>query len=117
LRPVARAGVAYCASKHAVHALTGSTNLEERRNGIRACVIAPGETDTPAMDQRPDAPSPERRALFLRPEDVADAVVYVATQPDSVAVELLVINPAVQGSVEADFDKFLALGHTATRSD
>ena len=41
-QPGAPGGVAYCASKHAIHSLNGSINLEERRNGIKACVIAPG---------------------------------------------------------------------------
>jgi NAD(P)-dependent dehydrogenase (short-subunit alcohol dehydrogenase family) len=50
LAPSAPAGVAYSASKQALHSLTGSINLEERRHGIRACVIAPGETiATPAV--------------------------------------------------------------------
>jgi len=49
LAPNPPAGVAYSASKHALHSLTGSINLEERRHGIRACVIAPGETDTPNL--------------------------------------------------------------------
>ena len=38
-----RAGVAYGASKHAVMALNQLMNIEEGNNGIRACVLSPGE--------------------------------------------------------------------------
>jgi len=112
LRPSAPAGVAYSASKHALDSLTGSINLEERRHGIRACVIAPGETDTPNLDLRPRPPAKEDLARMLRSEDIASAVVYVATQPDHVCVELLVINPTVQRNYQADYDRYVAEGHT-----
>lgn len=48
-----RAGVAYGASKHAVMALNQLINVEEGNNGIRACVLCPGEVETPILDQRP----------------------------------------------------------------
>jgi NADP-dependent 3-hydroxy acid dehydrogenase YdfG len=110
--PSAPAGVAYSASKHAIHALTGSVNLEERRHGIKACVIAPGETDTPNLDLRPLPPSREDLAKMMRPEDIANAVVYVASQPANVSVELLVINPTVRRNYQADYERYVAQGHT-----
>ncbi|HSB78108.1 MAG TPA: SDR family oxidoreductase [Candidatus Methylomirabilis sp.] len=117
LQPSAPAGVAYSASKHALHSLTGSINAEERRHGIRACVIAPGETDTPNLDLRPRPPSKEDRATTLRPEDIANAVVYVASQPDRVAVELLLINPTVGRNYQADYERYVAEGHTRIALD
>ncbi len=110
--PSAPAGVAYSASKHAIHSLTGSINLEERRHGIKACVIAPGETDTPNLDLRPLPPSTEDLARMMRAEDIANAVVYVASQPDNVSVELLVINPTVRRNYQADYERYVAQGHT-----
>jgi NAD(P)-dependent dehydrogenase (short-subunit alcohol dehydrogenase family) len=117
LQPSAPAGVAYSASKHALHALTGSINAEERRHGIRACVIAPGETDTPNLDLRPRPPSKEDRAATMRPEDIANAVLYVAGQPERVAVELLVINPTVGRNYQADYERYVAEGHTQVALD
>lgn len=117
LRPGAPAGVAYSASKHAIHSLTGSINLEERRHGIRACVIAPGETDTPNLDLRPLPPSTADRARMLRPEDIANAVLYAVSQPDGVAVELIVINPTAPRDYHADYERYVAAGHTAQRED
>jgi NAD(P)-dependent dehydrogenase (short-subunit alcohol dehydrogenase family) len=112
LQASAPGGVAYSASKHALHSLTGSINAEERAHGVRACVIAPGETDTPNLDLRPLPPAAEARAHMLRAEDIAGAVLYVVTQPPHVAVELLVIKPTVRRSLDADFERYVAEGHT-----
>jgi NAD(P)-dependent dehydrogenase (short-subunit alcohol dehydrogenase family) len=117
LAPNPPAGVTYFASKHALHSLTGSINLEERRHGIRACVIAPGETDTPNLDLRPRPPAKEDLAKMLRPEDIANAVVYIASQTDHVSVELLVINPTVRRNYQADYERYVAEGHTSVSLD
>jgi NAD(P)-dependent dehydrogenase (short-subunit alcohol dehydrogenase family) len=106
------AGVAYSASKHALHSLSGSINAEERCHGIRACVIAPGETDTPNLSLRPRRPGKADLANMLQPADIAAAVAYVLTQPPHVAVELLVINPTVRRNYQADYDAYVAEGHT-----
>ncbi len=97
--------------------ITGSINLEERRHGIRACVIAPGETDTPSLDLRPKPPTKEDLAGMMRPENVANAVIYVASQPEHVAVEVLVINPTVRRNYQADYDRYVGEGHTRVALD
>lgn len=112
LAPSAPSGVAYTASKHALHSLTGCLNLEERRHGIKACVIAPGEVDTPNLDLRPRPPAKTDLAKMLRPEDIAAAVIYVASQPEHVSVDLLVITPSVRRNYQADYDRYVAEGHT-----
>ena len=112
LTPSAPGGVAYSASKHGIHSLTGSINLEERRHGIRACVIAPGEVDTPNLDIRPRPPAKADLAKMLRPEDIANAVIYVASQPDRVSIDLLVITPTVRRDYQADYERYVAEGHT-----
>ncbi len=117
LAPSAPAGVTYSASKHALHSLNGSINLEERRHGIRACVIAPGETDTPNLDLRPRPPAKEDLATMLRAEDIANAVVYVASQPDRVSVDMVVITPTVPRNYQADYERYVAEGHTQVATD
>ena len=87
------AGVAYCASKHGLGSLTRSINLEERRRGIRACEICPGEVDTPILDTRPYPPPLESRVAMLQPEDVAQAVLFIVTLPPRAMVEELLITP------------------------
>jgi len=91
-------GAAYSASKHAMAALTRSIDLEESAHGVRATVISPGEIDTPILEVRPEKVTDEHRARILRPEDVAAAVVYVASQPARVAIPELVIKPSGQKS-------------------
>src|SRR5262245_64799583 len=55
-------GVAYGASKHAMAAMTHHLNIEEGINGIRGCVIYPGEVATPILKTRPAPPAPEHVA-------------------------------------------------------
>jgi NAD(P)-dependent dehydrogenase (short-subunit alcohol dehydrogenase family) len=88
-------GPAYNAAKAGVNSLTESLNLAERRNGIRACAVCPGEVETPILDKRPTPPTAEARALMLQPEDVAASIVFVATLPPRATVELLSIYPTV----------------------
>lgn len=101
-RPSALTGPAYNAAKAGVNALTESVNMAERRHGIRACVICPGEVATPILERRPVPPSAEARATMLQPEDIADTVVFVATLPQRANVELLTIYPTEQRDWDAE---------------
>jgi NADP-dependent 3-hydroxy acid dehydrogenase YdfG len=87
-------GPAYNSSKHAVVSLTQTINMEECTNNIRACVICPGEVDTPIMEQRPVPPPAEERARMLRAGDVGNAICWVAEQPAHVCINEIIISPA-----------------------
>ena len=87
-------GAAYSGSKHAVVSLTETLNMEEGVNGIRACVICPGEVATPILDRRPVPPSAEERARMLQPEDLGDTIRWVAEQPRHVCVNEVIISPS-----------------------
>lgn len=91
-------GAAYCASKHGMVSLTHSINLEAAGHGIRACAICPGEVDTPILAIRPEPVSAKRQSLMLQPEDIAAAVVFVASLPPRVAIPELWILPTYQVS-------------------
>jgi NAD(P)-dependent dehydrogenase (short-subunit alcohol dehydrogenase family) len=86
-------GPAYNATKRAVIAVTESINIEECRNGIRACSILPGEVATPILEKRPVPPSPEERARMAQPEDLGAAILFVATMPARTCVNELIISP------------------------
>jgi len=86
-------GAAYTAAKHALCALSRVISLEEKDNGIRATNICPGEVDTPILDERPEPVSDEHRAQILQPEDVAAAVLFVASLPPRAHVPELYIKP------------------------
>lgn len=89
----AKAGPAYIMSKFGLVGLTQSINAEERRNGIRACAILPGDIDTPLLDKRPAPPDAAARARMMRPEDVADCAVFCINLPEHVVVEEMLVRP------------------------
>jgi NADP-dependent 3-hydroxy acid dehydrogenase YdfG len=90
------AGAAYAASKFGMSALGLCLAAEEKDSGLRVTNIYPGEVDTPILEHRPQPISEEHRQSILRPEDVAEAVLFVATLPPHVSVPELVIKPANQ---------------------
>ncbi len=87
-------GVSYQASKHGMSGLAHGTFQEEQENGIRTTVIFPGLCDTPIVLQRPVPTPPEVMAKALKPEDVADACLYVATTPARARIPELILLPA-----------------------
>ncbi len=86
---------AYAASKFGVRGLHAALAAEYRGTGVRFSLVSPGSTDTPIWDPfDPDArPGYLRRALMLRPEDVAEAVRFVATRPAHATVDWLQLSP------------------------
>jgi NADP-dependent 3-hydroxy acid dehydrogenase YdfG len=95
-RPGPLGGAAYAASKFGMRALGLCLAAEEKDSGIRVSNIYPGEVDTPILEVRPQPVSDEQRRQILRAEDVAAAVLYVATLPPRVSVPELVIKPTAQ---------------------
>ncbi|MBX3567060.1 MAG: SDR family NAD(P)-dependent oxidoreductase [Rhizobiaceae bacterium] len=85
-------GPAYTAAKHAVVAMSQSINMEEYRNGIRSTVILPAEVSTPILEKRPVPPTPQQRAEMLQPNDLAELILFVASRPDSVCLNEIVIS-------------------------
>jgi NAD(P)-dependent dehydrogenase (short-subunit alcohol dehydrogenase family) len=80
---------AYAASKGGVIALTRAMAVAYAKDGIRCNVICPGLIETPMSRRAQHDPGirarlPELQPLtgeFGRPEDVAEAAVYLATAP------------------------------------
>jgi NADP-dependent 3-hydroxy acid dehydrogenase YdfG len=87
---------AYTASKFGLRGLHEVLRAELRGTGVRATLVSPGPVDTPLWDPvRPD----ERegftpRAKMLRPNDVADAVLYAVAAPPNVNVDVIRLSPA-----------------------
>ena len=86
---------AYAASKYGLRGLHETLLAEFRGTGVRLTLISPGPTDTDIWapfdpDRRAGFP---RRAEMLRPADVADAVLFIATRPPHVLVDWLRLGP------------------------
>ena len=86
-------GPAYNAAKHGVVAMTLTLNMEECVNGIRACVICPGEVATPILRHRPKPPSAAEQARMLQAEDLGRTIRFVAEMPPRVCLNEIVISP------------------------
>jgi len=86
-------GAAYGASKHALATLTHHLNLEEGMNGIRGCVIYPGEVATPILKTRPVPPAQEDIDRMLQAEDLGRTIRFVAETPPHVCLNEIVITP------------------------
>lgn len=99
LRASPLGGVAYAASKFGMTALGIGLHAEEKDSGIRVTNIYPGEVDTPILEFRPQPISEDHRARILKPDDIARAVVFVASQPGHVSIPELIIKPTVQSYV------------------
>ncbi|HEY8485722.1 MAG TPA: SDR family oxidoreductase [Longimicrobiales bacterium] len=84
---------AYSASKFGVRGLHAVLDEELRGTGVRATLVEPAATDTPLWEgiDRARHPGLPPREAMLRPEAVADAIVYAATRPPEVGVRSIVV--------------------------
>ncbi len=87
------AGVGYSASKIGMEALTAVTNEEGNPFGVRACLFNPGAGNTPIIDRRPRQYSQEEKLKMIQPEDIAATVVFLASLPPRVNIDLLSMMP------------------------
>ena len=93
---VAFAGnAAYGAAKTGLRGLHAVLQKELRKSGVRATLVSPGPVDTAIWDAvDPDTkPGFTPRSRMLRPEDVAEAVLFVVTRRDEVEIPELMIEP------------------------
>ncbi len=104
-------GNVYCATKFAVDALTKGLRMDTVKDGIRVTQIAPGAVETEFSMVRFKGDAARADGVYqgfvpLKADDVADAVVYVASLPDHVNINDMVIMPTAQASA-AIIDKSL----------
>lgn len=97
-------GNVYCATKHAVKAISKSLRLDLMGTSLRVTDIAPGATETEFSEvrwQQDKARAKEQYAGFipLSAEDIADAIIYSASRPLHVDISEMVIFPTAQASV------------------
>jgi len=96
-------GNVYCATKHAVAALTRSIGIDTLGTGVKVSSVDPGLVETEFSVVRFHGDDERAAAVYrglepLRPEDVADAVLYCASLPAHVNVREMVLLPSCQAS-------------------
>lgn len=96
-------GNVYCASKHAVDALSRAMRIDLIEHNIKVTNIAPGAAETEFSIVRFKGDEESAKAVYngfvpLSAEDVADAVYYAASRPAHVHIHDIVITPAAQAS-------------------
>ena len=102
-RQVYPAGNVYCATKHAVRALTDGLRLDLLGTGVRVASVDPGLVETEFSRVRFHGDEPKARAVYrgmtpLTPRDVAEVVFFAATRPPHVNLAECLLLPTDQAS-------------------
>lgn len=96
-------GNVYCASKHAVDALTRGMRMDLQSLGIRVSSVSPGMVETEFSIVRFDGDAEKAASVYrglepLLADDIAAQVKYIAEQPYRITIADVVIFPAAQAS-------------------
>ncbi len=102
-------GNVYCATKHAVHALSHGMRIDLLRHRIRVTEIRPGMVETEFSVVRFHGDQNRADGVYkgLQPltgADIAEAIVWAATQPAHVNISEIVLTPTAQAD---SYYKFL----------
>jgi 3-hydroxy acid dehydrogenase / malonic semialdehyde reductase len=96
-------GTVYAATKHAVRAVTQGLKMDLHGTPVRVSSVDPGLVETDFSKVRFGGDAERADAVYattdpLKPEDVADAVVYCASRPPHVNIAEVVLMPTAQSS-------------------
>ena len=102
-REVYANGAVYCGSKHAVEAITKAMRIELLPFGIKVSSISPGMVDTEFSTVRFKGDKERADNVYkgltpLYAQDIAEAILFMATRPKHVNIDELVIKPTDQAS-------------------
>jgi 3-hydroxy acid dehydrogenase / malonic semialdehyde reductase len=96
-------GNVYCASKHAVDALSRSMRIDLVSYGIKVTNIAPGAAETEFSIVRFKGDQATANSVYegydaLQAQDIADSVLFAITRPAHVNISDITIMPTAQAS-------------------
>jgi len=96
-------GNVYCASKHAVDALSRSMRIDLVQYGIKVTNIAPGAAETEFSIVRFKGDQLTADSVYdgydaLQAQDIADSVLFAVTRPAHVNISDITIMPTAQAS-------------------
>lgn len=96
-------GAAYCASKHAVHALSQGMRIDLLSKGIKVTEVRPGMVETEFSVVRFHGDKAKADAVYqgvepLTAEDIAQTILWVASLPPHVNIDDIVMTPTAQAN-------------------
>lgn len=108
-QPYANGGV-YCATKHAVHALSQGMRIDLLPYGVKVTEVRPGWVETEFSIVRFHGDTQRATDFYegvkpLAPEDVAETVAWALSQPPHVNIDEIVLTPAAQANAYYTFKK------------
>jgi 3-hydroxy acid dehydrogenase / malonic semialdehyde reductase len=102
-------GNVYCASKHAVQALTKSLRLELLKHNIKVSSVAPGAVNTEFSTVRFKGDKQRADQVYegihpLIGEDIAEVILFLITRPPHVNIDDILVMPTDQ-AYSRDFNR------------
>jgi 3-hydroxy acid dehydrogenase / malonic semialdehyde reductase len=96
-------GSVYCATKHAVNAITKGLRIDLIKHGIKVSSVSPGMAETEFSIIRYHGDEEKAKAVYaglipLSAEDIADTVEFIVTRPAHVSINDIQINPSQQAN-------------------
>lgn len=96
-------GHVYCATKHAVNAITKSLRIDVIDKNIRVSTVDPGAVETNFSNVRFFGDKEKAKSMYkgltpLVAQDVAEAVVFCATRPPHANIAEIIMMPTQQAS-------------------
>ena len=96
-------GAVYCATKHAVDAITRGMRMDLLGTGVRVSTVDPGMVETEFSIVRFGGDEERARRVYagmtpLTPDDIAETVLWCATRPPHVNIDEIILKPTDQAS-------------------
>ena len=96
-------GNVYCGTKHAVDAITKGMRIDLLPHNIKVSSIAPGMVETECSLVRFKGDENKADQVYqgfkpLKAEDIAESLLFIATRPDHVSINDILIMPSAQAS-------------------
>lgn len=96
-------GNVYCATKHAVDALSKAMRIDLLSHGIRVSSVNPGMVETEFSMVRFEGDEERAKKVYdkivpLKPEDVAETIYWIASRPAHVNINDVIIMPTIQAN-------------------
>jgi len=105
-RQVYPGGNVYCATKHAVRAISQGMRLDLLGTKIRCSSVDPGLVESEFSEVRFRGDKEKAKPVYqnfppLQPEDIAETVLFCATRPSHVNIQDVLVMPQDQAAVYA----------------